>query len=435
MESPFFVRIIVLESGERFPLLIERSTGMPLFNPTVYLVSMRRAKGLAEATLERDARSIIFLYLWGMKNGVDVEQRFREADFLNLHEVDSLVQASWGRLDQMLVDSPVDRVLSLRPVQRVAGVSYLRSPRRKRRGQPVNAGTAGVRMIYVRDYLDWLALQRLSRLSKKSADYAALDSARQQMRRAIKARIPTGSRRYAENSDGQRIGLDAATQKRLLEVTDPKSPDNPWKGTHTRERNRLLIVSLLLLGVRRGEALGLRIEDLDLQQNTIKIHRAPLDAEDPRVRKPQAKTRARLLGLSADLTTLCRNYIIKHRSRFAAARRHPFLFVESKSGQPLSIDGCSGIFKTLKARIPELPDDFSAHVLRHTWNDRFSEKADELIRQRVWTVEDEKKARNEAMGWSPNSKMAEVYSRRHTREKARKAFLDLQNSILGTEGE
>lgn len=435
MRSPFFVKVIPFQGGERFPMLLERTSGMPLFNPTVYLVSMRRAKGLAEATMERDARAIIFLYCWGAKNGVDVEKRFRDADFLSLHEVDSLVQESWTRLDQVLDAEHHGEAPAPKPSKKLAGLSLYRRAGKRGPAQTVSADTAGVRLIYVRDYLDWLALQRLGRLNKRSGDFSALDSARLQMKEAITARIPSGSKRIFENADGQRMGLDLAAQSRLLEVVDPKSPENPWRDSHTRERNRLFILTLLLLGVRRGEALGLRIGDIDLQQRSVTIHRTPEDEQDPRARKPQAKTRGRLLGLSPDLARLIRDYIVKYRSRLPGARRHPFLFVEGTTGRPLSLDGAGGIFKTLKKGSTGLPHDLSAHVLRHTWNDRFSEMADENIRRGLWTVEDEKKARNEAMGWTPNSRMAEVYSRRHTRKKAREAMLRLQHSFFGTEGE
>lgn len=425
-----FIRTITFESGEQFPMLIDRETGIPLFHPTVYQVSMRRSKGSATATLVRDLQAIMFLYRWGQKNGIDVEMRFRTHDFLSLHEIDSLAQEAWTPLDEVLDNA----VKGAGPEVRQRSMTTLSRYRKKLKHQkfkPVAPDTMGVRLAYVRDYLDWLALQRLSRLNKSSGDYAALDSARQQMRQAIDARIPSGQGKGTGNPDGSQMGLEKSQQKRLLEVIDPGSPENPWQGSHTRERNRLLTLILLLLGLRRGEALGLKVADFDFQQATVTVHLSPDDIHDPRQQKPQAKTRARLLGLSPELCKLCRDYVIKHRSRLSGVRLHPFLFVEGKGGAPLSIPGCNTVFLSLRNKIPDMPRDFSAHTLRHTWNDRFSEKADELIRKGAWTIEDEKKARTEAMGWEPNSGMAAVYARRHARERAREALVEMQSALLG----
>ena len=434
MESPLFVKTITFDSGEQFPMLITRSTGIPMFKPTVYLISMKRAKGLAVATLERDLRAIMFLYLWGLKHGVDIEQRFLEGEFLELHEIDSLAQDAWIRADQMLVTPPENTAgKALR--QKVARLSGYQAATKKKKSPAVSPTTAGLRLSYVRDYLDWLAHQRLGGMRKRSADFAAMDSARQQMAQAFAARTPSGPKHHTEGAEGFRLGLTHEAQRRLLEVVDPKSSENPWRGAHVRERNRLLVLVLLFLGVRRGEALGVRVDDINFQKNEVTIHRTPDDEMDTRLHKPQTKTRARLLGLSPELARLCRDYVVKYRSKLKTARRHPFLFVETRTGKPLSIVSVSAVFKTLREKVPDLPRDLSPHILRYTWNDRFSEVADDLIRRGVWTIEDEKKARNEAMGWTPESNMAALYARRHTQIKAREALIDLQNAILGIKDE
>lgn len=435
VESSLYVKRVVFEDGEIFPMLINRSTGIPLFNPTVYLISMKRSGGVAFATLDRDLRAIMFLYLWAAKHGIDIEERFREGNFLTLHEIDNIAQEVWSRTDCLLSNKPMLEASVSSSKRKVAKLSGYRVAAKKNESERVNSVTASVRLSYIRDYLDWLATQRVLKLSKRSADYVMLDSSRQLMRQALTARKASGSRRYGEDAGMFRLGLEHDVQKKLLEVIDPRSPENPWRNAHIRERNQLLILILLFLGVRRGEALGIRVSDMNFQKNEVTIHRTPDDALDPRPNKPQTKTRARRLGLSPDLARLCRDYIIKYRSKLKGARLHPYLFVETRQGKPLALNSLSDIFTTLREKVPDLPRNLSAHVLRYTWNDRFSEKADELIRKLVWTIEDEKKARNETMGWSPNSKMAELYSRRHIQAKARKVMVDLQNSILGIKDE
>ena len=44
------IEMLKFENGERFPVLINRNDGMPLFKPTVFTASMVRNKGNAEST-------------------------------------------------------------------------------------------------------------------------------------------------------------------------------------------------------------------------------------------------------------------------------------------------------------------------------------------------------------------------------------------------
>lgn len=60
------------------------------------------------------------------------------------------------------------------------------------------------------------------------------------------------------------------------------------------------------------------------------------------------------------------------------------------------------IFVVLRRKCPDLPRDLVARVLRHTWNDQFSDIMD---RKKV-SEETEKKIRSRQMGWSETSATA-----------------------------
>jgi integrase len=119
------------------------------------------------------------------------------------------------------------------------------------------------------------------------------------------------------------------------------------------------------------------------------------------------------------------DYILHHRRRLNKAQRHDFLFV-SDSGDPLSISALDKTFRVLRAKCPELPRTLTAHVLRHTWNDRISEEMD----GRKVDPELEKKVRSFQMGWKPTSQSAAVYTRRFVRNKAQQVSVDLQKKIM-----
>jgi len=53
----FRIRLVVLEGGERLPLLLDQD-GFPLFRPAVWMMTMRRAINMATATLKEDLQAL-----------------------------------------------------------------------------------------------------------------------------------------------------------------------------------------------------------------------------------------------------------------------------------------------------------------------------------------------------------------------------------------
>ena len=58
MAERYTVWNTVFESGERFPLLLDARTGVPLFDPTVFVISEFRARNRASATIEQVLRAL-----------------------------------------------------------------------------------------------------------------------------------------------------------------------------------------------------------------------------------------------------------------------------------------------------------------------------------------------------------------------------------------
>ena len=83
------------------------------------------------------------------------------------------------------------------------------------------------------------------------------------------------------------------------------------------------------------------------------------------------------------------------------------------------------IFRTLR-KCEGVPGNMSAHLLRHTWNDRFSRLADDAeLREAV-----EKQLRNFLMGWKETSEQGASYARRATQEEADRWMLTMQNDLV-----
>ncbi|EJM8830235.1 site-specific integrase, partial [Pseudomonas aeruginosa] len=93
------------------------------------------------------------------------------------------------------------------------------------------------------------------------------------------------------------------------------------------------------------------------------------------------------------------------------------------TGAPLSLSAVNVIFAELRNAFNGEFDAVTPHVLRHTWNDRFSDVMDKL---KVSEAEEER-MRSFLMGWAPTSKTSASYTRRHIRLKAQQVSLAMQS--------
>lgn len=422
MSAKYTVRTTVFASGERFPLLVDRISGLPLFEPAIFCLTAVRAANRAAATIDQVARAISVLYLFVDAHDIDLRERMRTGRVLDLGEVEALarycrlpLEMINGWRDQSTIETGKTtpaKVVSLEKVRLLP-----KAPLRE-----VDPQSAGIRMRYIRDYLAWLTCGQLMKLQQNDLCKKLKVNA-DAVTASLNARLPSGGGR---SSVGQREGMTPEAFERLLEVIDPAFPDNPWTSMHARERNALAVLWLLSIGLRRGELLGIRISDIDFRENQVLIARRADNIDDPRPKQPLVKTRDRIVPLEPALMQRTHRYITGTRRTFPGARKHDFLFVANGTGAPMSLDALNKAFATLREKCPELPDNLTPHVLRHTWNDRFSEHMDTA---RV-SEEKESKMRSYLMGWSETSGTAATYTRRHVREKAKKVSLDMQNSLM-----
>ncbi|MBB5420693.1 tyrosine-type recombinase/integrase [Paraburkholderia atlantica] len=415
MAERYTVRNTVFESGERFPLLLDARTGVPLFDPTVFVISEFRARNRASATIEQVLRALKVFLLFCDKHRIDLAERMLEGQLLELGELDALVQLCRHPMSD--IEAQVDACPTA--FGRAAIESY--RARVSRGLQAVAGDSAGMRIRYIRQFICWLADRRLLSLSARHPSRTALLNAKDIVVSGLTARIPTGKGR---NKTYGRRALDGTAQERLWQLVDISSPENPWEGRHARVRNELIVRWFMGLGVRRGELLGVKVSDVNFRSNEVFIARRADDPSDPRLHQPNTKTADRLLPISDDLARRTRHYILEERRRFPAARKHAFLFV-ANGGAPLSLRGLNKIFSVLSAKRPELMGVFP-HLFRHTNNYNFSRLVDEL----GMDLEKEKKTRSQMMGWSETSGTAETYTRREIERKAREASLQLQNTMV-----
>jgi integrase len=144
-----------------------------------------------------------------------------------------------------------------------------------------------------------------------------------------------------------------------------------------------------------------------------------------------SKTLARNLVISQKTAGLYRDFVKNYWSNIPAKKRaHGYLFI-TRSGNQMSKSAINLIFETARKSSKSIPDYFTPHTMRRTWNDRLSRKIDAMPPEKRMPPEEEKKIRNHNNGWSNNSEMAGRYAGRSIREKADKIAEELANDIAG----
>lgn len=419
--SQYVLRTVVLESGERLPMLINRADGLPLYEPNLYALTVLRARNRASATLEQALRAITVLYQVLNILEVDLQERMSKGRVLELGEVDAILKAAQlelGELDEFADEKQVpirakrSNVVSLEAVRMRAGSN---GPKE------VQSGTTAIRLHYITQYIEWLVQRQLLKLTPTDSVFSPLKDVGDLIVNALRERAP---RLAGRNAVDLPEGLSAEVVQRLLEVSDVASVDNPWLSPHVKARNSVIVSWFLKTGLRRGELANIKVSDIDFQRHEVLIARRADDRSDPRRRQPLVKTNSRLIPLSTTLVNQTHDYIVRLRRNIKGARKHSYLFVAEGTGAPLSLAAINLVFADLR-QCSDIPKTVRPHALRHTWNDSFSTMADE----QGWSDEVEKQMRSRAMGWSDNSKMAATYTRRHTRVKGRKVILELQEKL------
>jgi integrase len=413
--TQYVAKRIRFQNGERYSVL-HVPYGVPVHEATVYLDRYRK-KGRAANTIHSACCSLALLYQCLDRAKIDLLHRVANGRFLTIPELERLASAVQYRVEDL---EEVAEAAGQPNVIHIARIGLRRKSVNKMY-EPVDVATQATRLRHMAHYLEFIVnyvgsnLTRPMRQELETDANLALTSFRQH--------IPEVSKRAKL---GARVGLSLEEQELLLRIVHPDSPQNPWARGFVRQRNWLIVVLLLATGMRRGELLGLQIGDLNSSQPKLRIIRRADAMEDPRAIQPNAKTNDREIELHASIMKALWGYINKDRHSIKAARAFPQVIV-SDEGHPLSHASIDKIFFQLRDACPKFPVALTSHVMRHTWNERFSEQAETLgIAESV-----EEKARNSQQGWSDNSQMATTYTRRYAAKKGREISLKLQEELDG----
>jgi len=393
MQTIYRTKAIRLDSGERFPLLVECDTELPVLDVVDFSLAYHRTKSINSSKSRVGA---IGLFLeWAEACLIDIDERFGSGDLFSQAEIESLATAlGQSKRKKVIVG---DQVLP----------------------GNVLGDTQANRVDWVTEYIRWRATGVAQAMKINDTRVLAINQRLEQIEKQLKALKRKGAGKV-------RLGLTEEQQVRLFEIVRPDSPENPYYA-ETRYRNFMLFLLFYELGIRRAESLVLKANHVHLHQNPrITIEPNPGDPIDPRKDQPLVKTAGRTLPISTLLAQTIHTYITKHRSQVPGAKKSPFIVLESRSGQPLSLASVYDMFVVIRERFPDdFPSDFSTHVLRHTWNDRFMANA----KARGLKGALAQQVNNYIMGWAKTSQQSVKYSQREIERQASQLLMGMQQQL------
>lgn len=399
----------VMQSGERYCLLLDKATGMPLYYPNLYVTTQVRNNSNSVAAMESALSGVNVLLSFCDEREISLSERFLKREFFALGELDAIRDYCQQSFAKGGADSSEEVVSITRKIKQ--------RPARK-----TGLASEYMRLTHIAKYTEWLGTILLTgQIERKTS----LDIAK--MKKGFESRRPSGKGR---NQLGREKGLTREQEAVLLDVVEPGSERNPFEDESTQIRNQLMIFLLLHLGIRGGELLNIRVSDIDWAKNQIVIARRADEQKDPRRRQPLVKTLDRRLPMKDTLVKAIHRYVVQFRREVPGARKHDYLLVTHKSGptqgQPISRSAFVKVINLIAEAAPELAG-LHGHELRHTWNNRFSEFMD--ASDDPPEPKEQERERSYLQGWKPESGSAATYTKRFTREKAMEAGLKLQEGI------
>ena len=395
MINSFGTTSFLMSSGERYCLVIDRITQLPIYHPNLFITTQLRNKSDSFSTMLSAANNIAIFLRFLDDRDINLEERVLCRELFETYELDDL------------------RDYTQRRFSKVADEGYYVGNE-----GVVSSITHYMRLTTIAQYINWYA----NHLIKQPSTVEARQIKRVETQ--IKARRPV---KKGRNRDQDR-SLNDDQLEVLFEVIRLESSLNPFS-KDVQRRNRLMILILYYLGIRGGELLNLRISDIDFSKHHLKVIRRADEKNDPRVQEPNAKTLERTTLLGEILSKELHEYIIKDRRKVTNAKRNDFLFITHKEGptvgQPISKSSYYKVLNIVKTVSPDLYE-LTGHKLRHTWNRKFSERMD--LMDKPISEEQQEQYRSYLMGWKQGSGTATHYNKRFIQEQAQKAALALQSN-------
>ncbi|MFS0850094.1 tyrosine-type recombinase/integrase [Novosphingobium panipatense] len=373
-----------MADGQRVPIQIDAATELPVAGDNMWLVGKRAPHKSAE-TILGDITVLTILHSWEKKENISLISRFRHEIFLSESEKLSLAECLRRRI------------------------------KKSNKSKVVVDQTWRSRFDKVTTYFRNLSSIYLVR-SSPYASHAPFDNFIESW---VKLRPSKSSR--------ARVGLAPNQIVKILEITKPGHPKNPWQ-LRTQVRNRLIILLMLLVGLRLGEVLSLRMEDLRVRGSfpTIDVRKRPPDPSEKRRVPPKPKTLGRRMPLASQVAEAANQYILGDRLRTPSFSMEKFLIL-TRDGKQCSKEAVQAMINVLRCSDPLLSD-----IIGHRLRNSFTDLAQEALKNDTSLNKEQKRDVLSYMGgWSKMSEQPARYSEAWLRTQVESVITSIHNTVVG----
>ncbi|TQP72840.1 tyrosine-type recombinase/integrase [Vibrio cholerae] len=330
------IELVTHETGEQIPMMLDDS-GMPVVLPNEFILARR---SLSTNTLVRNLRELSVLYRWLDKSNYDLSAKLLAQNSFNEAELKG------GLVEALRIDQANGRINLVAP------------------------NTFNQRLTTIRQFISWCMDVLISQLPLSSLDYERLRE-----RKSFFLKMLEGSFMSATPmKKSLRKGLNEVEVDFLLAVLHPDAKQGFGRDPAVKFRNYVSVGLMLFCGLRPGELLSLRVEDVQVGAiSAIKIERRPADPLDARRPRPQIKRNGRLIPIeSRQFAFTLNEYIVTWREVLESKSNHESDYlILSDEGVPLSQSSITQFFQLLRTQyVDRLPENLTAKSLRHTFSSR-----------------------------------------------------------------
>lgn len=394
MKIDLKIKRIKDKEGVRTCIIVNALTGIPLVYENLYISIISRSSNYSYSTIEAITASLLSFAKYSYAKGFNLGDRsYCQAKVTGSFVYDLMNHLSLKKTKSNVVNIKSDRIVS--------------------------ENCLHFKLTVIEKYLVWF----YTNIENKSLNYIELIS---RHFKNLKPKI----KNIEINTDREEKALDKNQISILKEIIKSDSIKNPFKEC-VRLRNEVIVEVLLETGIRGGELLNLRIDDVNFEKNEINIIRRPDSVEDNRIRQPLVKTLGRKIPIKKSLCEKIHKYISSSRSKEALSVNHKYLLVthsdNSRLGSALTITGFQKIFITIRDSDQTL-NGILAHSLRHTWNITYSENMYKMAEPENYVLYE--KVRNYLMGWKNTSRTADTYTQRFLVNEATKIMKVINSTEL-----
>ena len=291
-------------SGDQLPILLN-SDGLPIPMPCEFVIARR---ALATNTLIRNLRELSVLYHWLERENIDIWDRISNAKGFTEAEIRG------GMIEALRRDQ---------------------NQNFKIRKYSVTPNTFNQRLTTVRQFFGLYFDIYLGSIPFNDIRYERI---RDQKARTL-AWMETSFINAPPNNASKQKGLTLTQSKFLLSCLDPKSNQMVGVNPAVCYRNYISVAIMLNYGLRPGELLSLKVEDIEFGAiSSIRVERRLPDANDKRRPRPHIKRNGRVLTIdNPKFASYLNEYIMVWRDQLEinSTESSDYLII-SDEGHPLS---------------------------------------------------------------------------------------------------